>query len=77
MNRTKSQARMQSKIVDSIWEVDEYRNPIDNSIVKAPMHNRYYYTNNLGDYIGTNNPMLNNEIGLTTLYNWTELQRTY
>jgi hypothetical protein len=64
-----------SKIVDSIWEVETFRNPVDGSIIKAPMHNRFYFTNNMDDYIGTNNPLLNGELGLTTLYNWTKLER--
>jgi len=70
-----SSERSHSNWVDGMLEVENYVNPFDGKQVKMPMHNKYYYTNNLDDYLGTNNPLFNPNTDLNYLYNWRKLER--
>lgn len=74
-NTQASSDRMQSNWVDGMLEVENYTNPFDGKTEKMPMHNKYYYTNNLDDYIGTNNPLFDPNVDLNYLYNWRKLER--
>ena len=71
-----SSDRSQSKWVDGMLEVETYTNPFDGKQVKMPSNNDYYYTNNIGDYIGTSNPLFDPNVDLTYLYNWRKLEKS-
>ncbi len=74
-SRSSSQERTHRKNIDATREVETYTNPFDGTTVKAPSSNEHFYTNNLGDFIGSNNPLFNPNDSLTTLYNWTKLEK--
>jgi len=74
-DRQASSDRIQSKWVDANWEVENYRDPFSGQQVKLPSSNKYYFSNNLDDYLGTNNPLVDPNVDLNYLYNWQKLER--
>lgn len=62
---------------DMMLDVTTYRNPTDGSEIKLPSENKFNYTNNLGDFLSTDNPFFDPNVGLTSHYNWIELQKKY
>ncbi len=62
---------------DMQLDVTTYRIPGMQEEIKLPSSSTYYYTNNLGDYIGSNNPLFDPNSQLTSIYNWQQLQKKY
>jgi hypothetical protein len=73
-SRSASTDRIHSKIINTTLEVESYINPFDGKEVKMPSENKHYFTNNLGDYIGSSNPLFDPNVSIDSLYNWRKLE---
>ncbi len=62
---------------DMMLDVTTYKVPGMNQEIKLPSSNEYYYSNNLGDFVGTDNPLFDPNSSLTSIYNWQLLQSKY
>ena len=58
-SRNQSSDRMQERAVDGIWEREAVTNPYQSGQVKVESGYKYYYMNQSGEYIGTNNEFYN------------------
>lgn len=62
---------------DMMLGVETYRIPGTGEEVKMPSENEFYYTNGIGDFVGSNNPLFDPNIGYSSYYNWDKLQKKY
>ena len=58
-NTNRISDRMQEKTVDGIWEQNAAVNPYTNQQVKLPSGYKYYYMNQFGQWIGSNDEFYN------------------
>ena len=58
-NTNRVSDRIQEKTVDGIWEREAKINPYSGQQVKVPSGYKYYYTNQFGEWIGSNDEFYN------------------
>lgn len=62
---------------DMLLDVETYRDPTSGEEYSMPNSNQYYYSNSMGDFIATDNPLFDPNSNLSTIYNWTKLEKKY
>lgn len=78
--QAKSNSTLQStseQFSDMMLGVTTYQLPNRSNEIKLPSTLEFTYTNNLGDFVSTDNPLFDPNSGLESIHNWELLQKKY